>query len=118
MDLTFPLTYKVFDDKGQSHLCHLHAMKVRRINPERVFLELWFRPVIITPGPETIVYGPYLWGWMEGRPIRDNRVQPSNDYAERKLDEMLARARGMRYQETPFLRIGGDPGIKKVYTKG
>ena len=111
-----PAHYDVIDDAGVVHLCRLHCWKVREIPQRGTFLELWFTPVLWMPSPP--IYGPYIIGELDQKRVMDGRVTPKNEWAEVWLDQLLARAMGMRYQETPLLRLGGDAGLKKVYRRG
>jgi len=109
--------YNIIDDEGKKRRCYLHAIKIVEIPGKGVVLNLWFVSVIFNPS-ETILYGPYLFGELDGKPVRDNRVEALTEDGDVKLELALARATGKRYQETPFARLGGAPTRRKVYVDG
>ena len=105
-------TYKI-KAGGHTHTCAVHAIKVKKIPERGTLLMCWFISIIWQPNPP--VFGPYVYGELDGKAIQDNRIEFLSELAEVKLQQMLARATGKRYQETPFLRLGGAPTLRKVY---
>ena len=108
-------TYKINTDDGHTHTCTVHAFKVRQIPERGTLLLCWFISIIWRP--DTTLYGPYIYGELDGKIIQDSRIEFLSELAEVKLQQMLARAMGKRYQETPLLRLGGTPTLQKVYVE-
>jgi len=96
--------FDVEDTNGSTHRCRLHSTQHIQVPDRGVFLSLWFEPVIWMPSPP--LYGPYIYGVLNDRVIVDERMVLVNPAAERKLERLLARASGMRYQSTPLARLG------------
>jgi len=115
MMATIQATYRVKDDAGQTHDCYIHSFKVVKVPERGLIINLWFTSTIWMPEP--VIYGVYIYGILDDRVVMDGRVECLSEHAQAKLERMLARALNMRYQTTPLLRLGGDAGMRKEYTK-
>ena len=107
-------TYRLTED-GQSKTCTIHAIKIKQIPERGTLLLCWFISVVFQPDPP--IHGPYIYGELDGKTMQDSRIEFLSELAEVKLQQMLARAMGKRYQETPLLRLGGAPTLQKVYVE-
>jgi len=107
--------YRVKDDDGQTHDCSLYSFRVVKVPERGTILNLWFAPIVWMPNPP--IYGPYLYGLLDDKVVEDSRLQCLTEHGLAKLEQTLARALGMRYQTTPMIRLGGDAGERKIYTR-
>jgi len=115
--------YDVIGPDGKWHVCAYAGHEVVKTT-KGVMLNVYFRPIILRPTDPTDVWGPFVYGHLTDRfgrqrVIKDERIKFRNRRAERLLEIKLARAEGMKYQTTPFLRLDGDVDKtdRKVYHK-
>ena len=104
------------EEEGHKHICTIHAVKIRGVPERGVILMCWFISVVYQTNP--LIYGPLIYGKLDGKVIQDDKLTCLTELAEVKLEQMVARAMGMRYQTTPFLRLGGASTLHKDYSKG
>jgi len=110
--------YDVVGPDGKWHVCVYAGHKIVK-TPKGVLLQVFFRPIILVPTSPTDVWGPFVFGHIGDKLVKDSRFKPRNARAERLLDIKLARAEGMKYQTTPLARLDGDVDEfdRKVYHK-
>jgi len=87
-----------------------------KIREGEVTLLVWFTPYINILADEK---GPYTIFKKRDGTLHLGEINPTTPQADIALKRAWARAAKMRYEETPFAKLGGDTDIgDKIFTKG